>query len=80
MARNGNSVLRALRTEVLAVTQQEMADATGLSSVYLSQVEKGHHDLGRDAALKIIDSYREQMLRNGLTLEDLLRGQRGQAA
>jgi transcriptional regulator with XRE-family HTH domain len=80
MARNGNSVLRALRVEILDVTQQEMADATGLSSVYLSQVEQGHHDLGRDGALKVLDAYREPMLRHGLTLEDLLRGQRGQAA
>lgn len=72
--RPGNSVLRGLRGG-LDLTQRQMATETGLSAVYISQVETGEHDLGRDAALKILDAYRTVMATQRITLEDLLRGQ-----
>lgn len=75
---DGNTILRYLRVG-LAITQRKMAAETGLSAVYLSQVETGEHDIGRDAALKILDVYRPQMATERITLEDLLRGSRDAA-
>ena len=79
MATNGNGVLRELR-EKLGVTQQEMAHDTGLSSGFICQVETGAEQLGHKAGLAIVDVYRRDMRRMGITLEDLLRGARGRAA
>lgn len=80
--RAGNQVLREFRRQILKVSQREMGAATGLNSVHLSQIENGADglQLGRDAALRILDAYRDELLTHGITLEDLLRGTRARAA
>ena len=73
-----NPILRQFR-EGLGLNQREFAEPADLSSVYLCQVETGHYNLGRDAALKIVDAYRREMAEARITLEDLLRGSRNAA-
>jgi transcriptional regulator with XRE-family HTH domain len=74
----GNRVVKRLRTE-LGFTQAEFGEEVDLAGVYVAQIETGVHGLGRDAALKILDRFRGEMMERRITLEDLLRGE-GRAA
>ena len=64
----------------LDLKQGEFADEVGLSAAYVSQVENRVLALGKAAGFKIMDRYRTESLRLGITLEDLLRGSREGAA
>jgi len=71
--------IRELRN-ALGLKQREFAEQVGLSAAYVSQVENGVLDLGKEAGFKIMDRYRTEALRLGITLEDMLRGSREGAA
>lgn len=74
-----NPVLRQFR-ESLGLNQREFAEPASLNPVYVCQVETGQYNLGRDAALKILEAYRRELAESRITLEDLLRGESRSAA
>lgn len=73
------SNLREFR-ERLGLTQSEFATRANLSKGYLCQIETGRYEIGRDAALAILDAFRAEMQGAGLTLEELLRSSPRSAA
>ena len=48
--------IKEIRTEY-GLTQQEMADAIGVSKQYLSKVENGHTDLSKEKAMVLCNEY-----------------------
>jgi len=65
----------------LGMTQEEFARAVGIHRTRISQVEhRPNHTLGSKTAIRIADVYRAELVRLGITVEDLIRGSRGRAA
>lgn len=56
------------------MTQVEFAERLGVPQAAISQLETGSYALGRRVALLIVDTFRPQMRRHRITVEDLLRG------
>lgn len=77
MSRRANQILRDLRTAA-GLTQVGMAELCGWDRSYVSQLETGAETLGASPALRLADVFRPQMLRLGITVEDLMRGERVQ--
>lgn len=70
-----NLVLFELR-QALGLSRPELAAELGLSRMFVWQVEVGRRKLGA-AALVVGDRYGSELGQLGLSVEDLLRGQRG---
>ena len=71
-----NAPVRKLRT-FLGMTQAAFAERIDSHSTYVSQVESGSQPLGHIVALRIAGAFPSEMAKIGLTVEDLLRGERG---
>lgn len=71
--------VRRLRT-FLGLTQRELAERIDSHMTYISQVETGSQPLGHTVALRIASAFPHEMAKLGLTVEDLLRGRRGDVA
>ncbi len=58
------------------LTQADFALRLACQVPHLSNVETGKARCGEDLALRISEAFRVEMLRAGITTEDLLRGNR----
>ena len=71
--------LQELR-QSLDLTREKFADTVGRTRAFVSLVESGRAALGRKTVLLIVDRYRLELSRLGITAEDLLRGSRARGA
>ena len=66
--------LKELR-KILGMKQWQFAEAIGSTRNYVAQVETGS-TMGREFALKVRERYGHEMDVHGISLEELLRGER----
>lgn len=69
--------LQTLRTAV-DLKQEEMAERLKLSQPHYSNLENGVRKTTGDVALTVIEEFRTECTKLGLTVEDFVRGSRGQ--
>lgn len=71
------SPLRLVRVAA-GMTQEELAKAGDVTQAWISSVECGRETLGGATAVRIADNakIRAAMIREGVTVEDLIRGAR----
>jgi transcriptional regulator with XRE-family HTH domain len=71
--------LKQLRL-ALGLTQSELGKSIGITEGRICHVENRRGNLGAKALLRLTERYRSDMVRMGITVEDLIRGSRGEAA
>ncbi len=67
--------LREIR-DAAKLTQEAMAERLGSLRTYIAQVEGGHSEVGKDFGLKCLEEFHKEMDSLGISLEELLRGER----
>jgi len=77
MAKNGRHPLQELR-EAVGLGKEEFAGRIGCTRAFIAMVESQRPatNLGRATVLSIVDVFRDDLNRLGITAEDLLRGTR----
>lgn len=76
MARNARNVVLQEIREAAGHTQTVMGKRIGRAQSIISDVEGGRKRCSARLALDIADAYRPTLYRLGITVEDILRGER----
>lgn len=74
-----NAVLVEVR-EALGLSPSEFGEALGITRQQVWNAENGEWGLGSKRILRLVDLYRTELNRLGITAEDLLRGCRARPA
>ena len=69
--RPGGEILRDLRTR-LGLTQQQVADRTGMDRIYICQLEIGRHRMGERSAKRLLGAFPNELKVMGVGLAELL--------
>lgn len=65
--------IRTLR-EAIGLSQGDFGQRIGRSQAVVSRLECGEDEVSREVGLRIMDEFREECFRLGITLEAVLRG------